>query len=680
MAEILAPVGGPEQLYAAVRCGADAVYLGTKAFNARRNASNFDYDELKKAVMYCHVRDVLVYTTVNTLVFDDEMRELEAAADSIASSGIDGVIIQDLAVLEIFKKRYPNIRRIASTQMAVHNVDGAKMIEELGFDTLVLARELSKQEIIDVLANTNIKTEVFIHGAHCMSLSGACYVSSMLGGRSGNRGLCAQPCRLNWNSGDLDYALSLKDLSLISSLKELEEIGVDSFKIEGRMKRPEYVAAVVTACKKALNGEDYDLHQLQSVFSRSGFTDGYYQGKRTRDMFGIRTKDDVLSSSSVMKEIAQTYSKENALVPVSVSVDIDDTKSVYTLEDKRGNRIVSSGRGGEAAINKVTSPQEVEKNSVKFGGTPYFVENINVSINEGLYYPLSELNGLRRNALELLTTAREYNNNKTSVLSEQSNIVEKKSTQNSFKKEKWGRFCKPHQIIDTGFFDKYIIPTEIITDALVAQLDPADVIVELPAVLFPEDEEKNREELYAIKKRGYSSIYANNIYGIKLARDLGFEVHGGFGLNVTNSAAFDSYSSLDLKTLSISFEVDSNRIKRIDHSIPLSLIVYGRLPLMRYRACPLRVSIGCNACNGSGSITDRYGNLFPIECWRKKTSSLLNSVPLYIGDKSIPKSDITIYWFTNEEQKDIKHVLDCSQNNSKPDFNRTTGLYYREVL
>ena len=211
-------------------------------------------------------------------------------------------------------------------------------------------------------------------------------------------------------------------------------------------------------------------------------------------------------------------------------------------------------------------------------------------------------------------------------------------------------------------------------------LDPAKVIVELPAVIFPEDEEKNKESLRNIKERGYCSIYVNNIYGIKLAQELGLDIHGGFGLNATNSVAFESFSSLGLKSLSISFETDSNRIKDINHSMPLSLVVYGRLPLMRFRACPIRVCAGCSECKGEGKIRDRYGNTFPIECWKKKVSSLLNSVPLYIGDKSIPEAEITVYWFTNEDQDDIKHVIDCFKGHMKPDFDRTTGLYYREVL
>ena len=275
MAEIMAPVGAQEQLLAAVRCGADAVYLGGKGFNARRNAANFDALDLAEAVKYCHQRGVRVYVTVNTVITDSEREELEREADHIAAAGADAVIIQDMATLRLFREKYPTIERYASTQTAVHNVDGAKYLESCGFHSIVLARELSLAEMEKICAATPLKAEAFVHGAHCMSLSGGCYLSAMLGGRSGNRGLCAQPCRLDWHCGGGDHVLSLKDMSLISHLREMTNAGVTTLKIEGRMKRPEYVAAAVTACKNALEGKPYDLKTLEAVFSRSGFTDGY---------------------------------------------------------------------------------------------------------------------------------------------------------------------------------------------------------------------------------------------------------------------------------------------------------------------------------------------------------------------------------------------------------------------
>ena len=333
MPEILAPAGGMEQLIAAVRSGADAVYLGIQDFNARRNAANFDSETLPKAVSYCHGRDVKVYATVNINILDSEMEMLERSADMLAASGVDAVIIQDLAVLRLFREKYPTIKRYASTQTAVHNVDGALFLRDMGFDSVVIARELTLDEMKMICSSCGIKTEAFIHGAHCMSLSGACYLSSIIGGRSGNRGLCAQPCRLDWRCGSCDHVLSLKDMSLIGHIKEMAEAGVDSFKIEGRMKRPEYVSAAVTACRNALVGREYDIDTLRAVFSRSGFTDGYLMGKRDRNMFGYRTKDDVTDATSVLSTIAAGYRNELQRIPVSMKAMIGLDGSSLTVTD-----------------------------------------------------------------------------------------------------------------------------------------------------------------------------------------------------------------------------------------------------------------------------------------------------------------------------------------------------------
>ena len=678
MSEILAPVGGPEQLYAAVRCGTDAVYLGTKDFNARRNADNFDYEELADAVRYCHVRDVKVYVTVNTLVYDDELFALSGAAENIAAAGVDGVIIQDLAVLKLFRECYPDIARIASTQMAVHNADGARMIEELGFDTLVLARELSKEEIIDILASTHLKTEVFVHGAHCMSLSGACYISSMLGGRSGNRGLCAQPCRLDWKCGEKDHVLSLKDLSLLSYLKELEEIGVDSFKIEGRMKRPEYVASVVAACRSALNGEAFDTEKLEAVFSRSGFSDGYYKGNISGSMFGIRTKDDVLSSASVLKDISQTYSKERPLVPVDAYVSVKKTGTQFSLCDSRGNSVSVYGKGAEDAIRKPTSYDDVKSNASKLGGTPYYINDLDIEVQDDVYLPLSDINRLRREAAELLTQSREYNRNMPASGDPFGRSADDRT---GFGNELWARFSREDQIKEYGsFFDRYIIPSRLLIDENEIPIDKDKVIVELPPAVFPSYEKDIHSRLSILAGKGYKTVYANNIYGLQVAEDLGFEVHGGFGLNITNSEALGVLTDLGIRTQTVSFELSSQRIKEMKRTVPVSLIAYGRLPLMRYRSCPVKASEGCGKCMGSGKIRDRYGVEFPLECDERRTSGLLNSVPLYIFDRSVPDSEILIYWFTTETSDEIEHIIDLSGKNLRPDFDRTTGLYYREVF
>ncbi len=354
---ILAPAGGFAAVTAAVRCGADAVYLGAKNFNARRNAENFDDFALPETVKFCHERGTKVFVTVNTLVTDGEMDALIEEADAIAETGADAVILQDPAVMRLFRDRYPALPRHASTQTAVHDLDGALYLQDLGCETIVLARELTLSEMEKIASRlTTAGAEAFVHGAHCMSVSGACYLSAMLGGRSGNRGLCAQPCRLDWRCGRGDHVLSLKDMSLLRHAQEMADAGITTFKIEGRMKRPEYVAAVVTACREALTGETYDEDTLRAVFSRSGFTDGYLTGKRDKTMFGYRTKDDVQSADKVLKSLAALYEKETPRVGVSMAFSLTETESALTVSD-----------GENACTVTGDAPEKAEKSGSSVG-------------------------------------------------------------------------------------------------------------------------------------------------------------------------------------------------------------------------------------------------------------------------------------------------------------------------
>ena len=291
----------------------------------------------------------------------------------IAETGADAVILQDPAVMRLFRDRYPALPRHASTQTAVHDLDGALYLQDLGCETIVLARELTLSEMEKIASRlTTAGAEAFVHGAHCMSVSGACYLSAMLGGRSGNRGLCAQPCRLDWRCGKGDHVLSLKDMSLLRHAQEMADAGITTFKIEGRMKRPEYVAAVVTACREALALEPYDEDTLRAVFSRSGFTDGYLTGKRDKTMFGYRTKDDVQSADKVLKSLAALYEKETPRVGVSMAFSLTETESALTVSDGE-NACTVTGDAPEKAINRALDAASAEKNLVKTGGTPFAV-------------------------------------------------------------------------------------------------------------------------------------------------------------------------------------------------------------------------------------------------------------------------------------------------------------------
>lgn len=400
MIEILAPCGGEDCLPAALNTGADAVYLGVTAFSARKNAKNFTFEQLDEAIRLCRVSGVKVYAAMNTLIFDSELDEAVKTAKILYEKGIDALIVQDTGFVRRLRKEVPGLTLHASTQMTVTSASGAEFLRKQGFKRVVLAREMSLKEIKRVIDNVDIETEVFVHGALCVCVSGQCLMSAMYGGRSGNRGLCAQPCRLDFSVDGRNNVLSLKDLSLIENLRKLNEIGVTSAKIEGRMKRPEYVAAAVNACREALAGNTPDIERLKSVFSRSGFTKSYYDGS-IADMQGIRTKDDVEASSSVLKEIRRLYDKPFKRHSVDIHTYIKAGNPVRA-EIKCGEICFGyeSGIVPEAARNKSLSSSDVCRQLSKMGGTVFEAGDIACELDDGLMISASALNSLRREIIE----------------------------------------------------------------------------------------------------------------------------------------------------------------------------------------------------------------------------------------------------------------------------------------
>ena len=673
MPEILAPVGGQDQLIAAVRCGADAVYLGGKRFNARRNASNFDGTGLAEAARYCHERGVKLYVTMNTLLMDGEYPALEAAAEDIAVAGADGVILQDMVAAQLFAGRYPHIKRIASTQTAVHNLEGARFLQDCGFDSFVLARELTLEEMAAICAGVDMEAEAFVHGAHCMSVSGTCYLSAMLGGRSGNRGLCAQPCRLDWRCGESRYALSMKDMSLVNRLRELEQAGVATLKIEGRMKRPEYVAAAVSACRAARDGLDYDNQTLQAVFSRSGFTDGYLAGKRDREMFGYRTREDVTGAEGVLKKLAGLYHKENPLIPVDMRFALTAGETGLTVAD--GVHAVSvSGPAPERALNRELDEESAAANLTKTGGTQYYVNKFEASVEPGFMLPASALNAMRREAIEALDSARGSVPPWEREDYEPIPVEPYKKTGSAL----WARFYRAEQIVGAEALERILLPTDQI-DHDILEKHSSKLVGQLPALLFPGDEAALEKRLLALKSQGLQSLWTDNIYGIRLGLRLGFSVYGGFGLNVMNTQALDFYELEGLSAVTVSFELGMEKIKALGGTLPRGIVAYGYLPLMRFRNCPVRASVGCRDCGGEGFLTDRKGIEFPVECGGKRYSTLLNSVPLHIAERDDP-GDFRLLYFTRETRDECQEILRDFKNNWKMDGKRTGGLYWRELL
>ncbi len=675
--EILAPVGGKEQLVAAVRAGANAVYFGTKNMNARRNANNFSNEELIEAVSYAHASGVKVYITLNTLVFDDELSNLENELKVVAAAGADAIIVQDLAVASFVRKCCPDIDLHASTQMCIHNVWGVEALKRFGFTRAVLARELSLEEISKINRSVpDMELEVFVHGALCMSVSGMCYLSSIIGERSGNRGLCAQPCRLNFRCNEREYALSLKDMSYVAKLNELCAAGVTSLKIEGRMKRPEYVAASVNACKMALEGLKPDLETLKAVFSRSGFTDGYLTGKRNISMFGVRTKDDVVASSNVLKKLSNLYKSERPAVKVDMKLFLLSEKSI--LEVSGGGEqveitFVAATLMSEHALNK----SQVCELLSKTGGTIFIPGNIEYEAFEGAMLPFSVLNKARRQALEelyralLLPRPKQYFD---FVLPDIEKIYPEES-------QIWGQFTRFSQICFDDIFDRIILPLEEVIPNSNAVLKFKDkLIVKLPDLAFDEYSHKIKRELEFLKETGFNSVMCGNIGILEICKSMGFELHGGFGLNITNSISIDEYvRNYNLLDAVVSFEMSMSRIVKLKNEIPIGVIGYGYLPLMRFRACPLRDNNGCGKCKGGGVVTDRLGNKFSIVCHNRQYSTLLNSIPICISDKEI-KADFTILCFNNnEKESEIKTIIDLFKKGNTPEFKRTNGLYFRKL-
>lgn len=663
--EILAPAGSMESLVAGVRSGANAIYLGGKSFNARRNAGNFDNEEMKKAVEYCHQRGVKVYLTLNIIVSDEEMREAYNAVKDALSNGIDAFIVQDIGVAKMIREHFPTARLHGSTQMSIMSPSGAKAAEQMGFKRIVLPREMSLDEIKEIRENTSLELELFVHGALCMSVSGQCYLSSMIGSRSGNRGLCAQPCRLPFTAGgNATHALSLKDLSLVGELDKL--VGITSLKIEGRMKRPKYVSAAVSAVKKAIDGKytPSDEFMLRSVFSRSGFTDGYLNAKLGKSMFGTRQKEDVVSASnSVLKEIAKNYEKEVPLLPVNIDFVCKNGENALLKMTSDDKSVKVVGDVPEKAINKPMTAESLTERLGKLGGTQFYANEVNITVDDGLILPASKINEMRREAVEKL--------NKTDKISfkyKAFDVVRAKAKNSA--PYATASFKSAAQIPDKHPFKTVFIPIDSSVEDFVD--NRAGVV--LPRGLFGIENEL-KSKLEKLKKAGVNKALCGNIGSYQLCKDMGFEVWGDFGLNV-----FNSVSANLVERPILSFELTQSQINNIN-APDTGMLVYGYAPLMLTRNCPIKNDIGCFECNGHGHLTDRKGMKFPVICSDFPCVEMLNCVPTYMLDRLDEiHTDFIHFAFTVESEKQVENIISLYESGAKPDFKYTRGLYQRGAL
>lgn len=683
--EILAPAGGYDSLVAAVRSGADAVYLGEKSFSARTSAKNFDDDELKKAVAYCHIHGVKVYVTINTLIFDDEFEQLKQAIVSAAQADADALIVQNHGVARLARQIAPELPLHASTQMSVHTASGVRALYEMGFKRVVLSREMSREEIRKC-AEIPVELEVFVHGALCMSVSGQCYFSAMLGSRSGNRGSCAQTCRLPFSVGSNKdgYALSLKDNSLINRISELEEIGVTSAKIEGRMKRPEYVSAAVRACREQCDlgfVSDETLKALRGVFSRTGFTDGYFTGKLGKEMFGTRTKSDVVSADEkLFSSIRQTYKDEiqNVVIIGKFTARLGENPALEITDGKR-TVIKKSDLFCEKAIKTPLDSEKCKSQLFKTGGTAYKFENLEIDIDSGISLPLSALNLLRREAISSLDEMRSKRHNYT--VNKNVEIFKDIPPFNGKKRAVRARTAGAK--IGKGFKECELVFVPLFSD--ISEIERLknegfNIGVEIPRGMFGR-EKQIENAIKSVQKIGINDVLCHNIGALYQAKKLKMVLHGGFGLNLVNTYDLLWAQEYGLKSVELSFELTFERINRLGAEIDRGIISYGYLPLMLCRNCPNKSrGIECKTCKNQSKMQDRKGKRFYLKCDGSCTE-VLNCVPLFIAEEEISKlsTSFNVLRFTVENYvenvENIKVFNDFSMLKDK----FTRGLYKRGV-
>lgn len=692
--ELLAPAGSMEALRAAVCNGADAVYLGADTFNARINARNFSAADLQEAVVYCHVRGVKVHLTLNTLVLDREMPRAAELIRLAASCGVDAFIVQDLGVVSLCRQLAPDVPIHASTQMSIHSLEGVMEAAALGCSRVVLARELPAEEIAHICKKSPVEIEVFVHGALCMCYSGQCYLSSVIGRRSGNRGQCAQPCRLPYGYGRFEstrYPLSLKDNCLAGELDELRRMGVASIKIEGRMKRPEYVAIVTRAYRTVLNGGKLmpsDLQELETAFSRQGFTDGYFRGQTGSDMFGRRQEGE--DTADLFASARATYEQgEPQRIGVRFYAMIRRGEPAQlAVEDPDGNLCRTCGPVPEQAVYRSLTPQDLEQQLKKTGGTPYLCTAVRSSLDPDLMLPASAINAMRRDVIAELTAKRGR------AAPARLNAYDEPPRYDGIAGEPQLTIAvrTAGQITSRMLSMKPTVLYVPLSELAEHPDLPQRVSVEtqlaaiLPRVIWSGELIPIARQLRTVYEMGVRQVLAGNLGQLHIARTAGFAVRGDFGLNIVNSRAMRYLREQGLDSQLLSFELTLPQIRDISKAVPAELLIYGRLPLMLMENCVMKNRTGICACQtGTVRLVDRVGEEFPVvkdpgTC----RNVLLNGKKLYLLDKKDALRGMGLWalrlQFTTENPGEIDKVLMDYQGRAVFDAGSyTRGLYSRGV-
>ena len=677
--EILAPAGDFAAARSAVHNGADAIYVGGSILNARRAAKGFSGEELKELCAFCRLRKVKVYVTVNTMTKEEEIPDLMRLAKEIAEAGADAAIVSDLGVARILCAACPSLPLHASTQMNIHSLRGIQALEKLGFTRVVLARELTLAEIAEICKNTAMEIEVFAHGALCMCYSGNCYFSAVIGQKSGNRGLCAQPCRLPYEQNR--YPLSLKDLCALEYLDELKKAGVASLKIEGRLKSPEYVGSVTAAYRKALDGSRptaEDLERLAHIFSRDGFTQGYLLDQKGPQMFGIKTKTAYEDYKQAVKEVSKTleesYEPKKRCLSFRLFMREDLCKLTVQCEDFKAEII---GEPPAPALKKEVTEEDAIRSLSKLGGTPFELEECTALVRHDLFYSAAAFNALRRQAIALV---EQHFLPKPHPFFENIPALELPQTppQKPWLEGWFQSIDLLKEAPDPRLKRYWLNLTDI--DRLAPFAKDARAGIFLPAMIGDAALKKTLKRLYDL---GFRHILCRNLGQIQPIIDAGMIPHGDFAFNAANTQALCVLQEQGLEDITLSYELTLQQIRRLPKPMPAGIIVYGRLPLMETENCILKNIGGCKNKKG-GALTDRTGRTFPIACGYDCGNILFNATPLFLADRNREWKETDISFgrllFTDESSQEITRIIDAYEKGGEPPADYTRGLYYRGVL
>lgn len=673
---ILSPAGSFESLTAAAEGGADEIYFGLSAHNARQNAKNFTPDEAKEALRLCRLRGIKTNITLNTLVTDREIPDACRLAYDALTMGADAFIVQDLGLASALKRSIPEITLHASTQCACHSASGAETLAELGFERIVLAREMSREEIAKTVS-LGLETEIFVHGALCVCHSGMCLMSSVIGKRSGNRGLCAQPCRLPYNFGSTKavgrdgekYPLSLKDLTLSRHVTELAEMGITSLKIEGRMKPAEYVSGVTGIWKRLVtenrNATDEEYEYLERLFSRSGFTDGYFTSKyrtNNKNMYGVRTESDK-NRTRTLEIVSDTLAEKRRVdiscrVAENERVDLSMTDGTHTVS-------VQSDFTAQGAKSKPMTSDDINASLSKLGDTQFVARHIAAEISGSVFLAKSQLNALRRTATERLEaeilsdiphpafdeSVFALTQPKKKKIQPSVRIFASSAEKIEIALSRRGEYSVESVCVPLGLFCDEERITEILSEIREKSLTFG---VRLPRVVFAEERSTAEALLEKAKSLGATYALAENIGHIPLVKKAGLDLYAGAGMNVYNSCCRRVLSDLGAKSVTLSPELLTAQARDIDKADGTAVVAGGRLELMVLESCIVRAGSPCKRTPDGeicDTVCDRTGAVFPIKCEHRLgvgylcRNIILNSVPQRLIEKKdeLEKTGAEIY-------------------------------------